>query len=249
MVVTSAISELIFAGGIMRMFGWFRRAPTEQQLRVTQALAGYPPYTPPEWKPDPNPEANLDPDPEAMRAASALYREYFLGGMPVRLEALRTFLANFDVALSSDDAGLMAVSTWLPTWGDLLVDNLADEAVWNAYRSFEVPWTGTLIGLNVIFDFGIYYAECLWARRTKLEWLVVRGPEWATHVIQGLPTGKLFDPFNFMYWECRNIRAAKIAKRKLWPNSSNPDFLKTDCFSRHVLANTPPGRRSRKSAR
>jgi hypothetical protein len=34
------------------MFGWLRRAPssrTEQRTRVSNALADYPPYTPPAW--------------------------------------------------------------------------------------------------------------------------------------------------------------------------------------------------------
>ena len=224
------------------MFGWFRRAsaaPKEEQLRVAEALVSYPPYTPPAWKADPNPEA--------MRAASFQYRDHFLACREARLEALRAFLANFDVSLNTDDTGLMAVSTWLPHWADLLISGLDDQAGWSGYCRFEVPWTGTLSGLNVIFDLGIYYAECLWTRRTKLEWLVVRGPDGAVHVIKGLPGAKLFDPFNFMYWECRNIRAAKSAKRKRLPHSDNPFFLRSDSFFRHVVANAPPGRRSRKS--
>jgi hypothetical protein len=185
-----------------------------------------------------------------MRAASFQYREYFLGSMQARLEALREFLANFDVSLSLDDAGLMAASTWLPQWADLLVHDFDDQAVRDAYTRFAVPWTGTLSGLNVIFDLGIYYAECLWSRRTKLQWIaVVRGPEGATHFIQGLPGGKWFNPIHFMYWDCRDIGKAKIAKQKRLPCSDDPQLLKSDCFYRIVLANAPPGRRSRKSER
>src|SRR5215510_4564692 len=105
----------------MKMFGWFQRAPaapTEEQLRVTQALIGYPSYAPPKWERYPNPEI--------MRAASFQYRDYFLGGTRARLEALRSFLANFEVALNLDDAGIMAVSTWLPRWADLLVGDFDD---------------------------------------------------------------------------------------------------------------------------
>jgi hypothetical protein len=185
-----------------------------------------------------------------MRAASAQYREHFLGSTQARLEALREFLANFDVSLSSDDAGLMAVSTWLPHWADLLVDDLDDQAVRDAYNRFTVPWTGTLSGLNVIFDLGIYYAECLWSRRTKLEWVVVvRGPEGARHLIKGLPGGKWFDPIHFMHRECSNIGKAKIAKQKRLPYSDDPWLLRSESFCRHLLAKAPPGRRSRKSER
>jgi hypothetical protein len=48
---------------------------------MAQALTSYPPYAPPEYNPDPNPAS--------MRAASAQYREYFLGSMQARLEVLR----------------------------------------------------------------------------------------------------------------------------------------------------------------
>ena len=229
------------------MFGWLRRppstSPTEQQLQLMKALVGYPPYAPPEYRPDPNAES--------MRAASAQYREYFLASRQARLEGLREFLANFDVSLGLDDAGLMAVSTWLPYWANLLVSEFKDR---DAYKRLEVPWTGRLRGLNVVFDLGIYYAECLWARRTKLEWLVFRGADMhgnvlATHAIKGLPGGKSFDPFDFMFWECWDIRKAKIAKQKRMPYSDDPWHLRSESFYRHVLAKAPPVRRSRKSGR
>jgi hypothetical protein len=232
------------------MFGWFGRAPaapTEDQLRVSQALASYPPYAPPEWKADSNPES--------MRAASSQYRDFFIGGIPARLEALRAFLANFDVALNLDNAGLMAISAWLPRYGDLLVNDFDDEVVRDAYRHFDVPWTGPLIGLNVIFDLGIYNAECLWTRRTKLKWQVGRGLDVhghliAHHFIIGIPGGKWFDPFHYTYVHCRNIRTAKINKhRRQLPYSDTPWILESDSFSRHVRAKAPPGRRRRKTAR
>jgi hypothetical protein len=208
---------------------------------MAQALASYPPYAPPRYNPDPTPES--------MRAASAQYEEYFLGSMPARLEALRAFLANFDVALNSDDTGLRAVSTWMPQWADLLVDDLYDSY---AIDRLDVPWTGALSGLNVIFDLGVYYSDCLWARRTKLGWFVYRGPDangqiFAGHSIKGIPGGKLFDPFHFMYGECWSIRQAKIAKEKKVPHSEDPFILSGEALWRHLLANAPPGRRSRKS--
>jgi len=81
----------------------------------------------------------------------------------------------------------------------------------------------------------------------KLEWVVVRGPDGASHLIKGLPGGKWFDPFDFMYWECQNIRKAKLPKPKWLRYSGDPFVLRSDSFYRHVLAKTPPGRRSRKS--
>ena len=140
------------------MFGWLRRAPpppSKEQHQVMQALAGYTPYAPPEWKPDSSPES--------MRAASFQYRDYFLDSKQARLETLRAFLTNFDVSPDLDDAGLMAVSTWLPHWADLLVDDLVDQATRDTYQRFTSPWTGKLSGLNAKFDLGIYHAECLWS--------------------------------------------------------------------------------------
>jgi hypothetical protein len=108
------------------MFGWLRRTPpppTEQQRQMAQALAEYPPYAPPEW----------NPDTKSPRDANEEYQEYFFGSKQWRLEALRAFLAKFDVALNLDDAGIMAVSTWLPQCGDLLV----------------LIWTTTLSGTHI----------------------------------------------------------------------------------------------------
>src|SRR5262249_40126676 len=137
--------------GSIGMFGWLRRAPppsTEQQLRVRHALSGYPPYAPPAWNPD-------------AKSLNMEYRDYFLGSKQLRFEALRGFLAKFEITLSLDDAGLMAVSAWLPQYADLLVDDLDNDDVHDAYWGFLAPWTGALGGLNPIFDLGIYYAECL----------------------------------------------------------------------------------------
>ncbi len=228
------------------LFGHAPAAPTEDQLRVSQTLVSYPPYAPPEWKADSNPESR--------RAASAQYRDFFIGGIPARLEALRTFLANFDVALNLDDAGLMAISAWLPRYGDLLINDFDDKVVRDAYYEVAVPWTGSLIGLNVIFDLGIYNAECLWTRRTKLKWQVGRGFDvhghlMAHHFIIGIPGGKWFNPFRDAYERCWNIRKAKINKQSRLPYSDAPWVLETDSFSRHVLAKAPQGRRRRKTAR
>jgi len=232
------------------MFGWLRRTfrppPTEQQLRMARILASYPLYAPPEFNPDSTPES--------IRAASAQYEEYFLGSRQARLEALRTFLGNFDVSLDTDDVGLMAVSTWLPQWADLLIDDFDYRTVWYANLRLEVPWTGPQHGLNVLFDLGIYYAECLWARRTKLEWTVMRyrdanGDNAALHSIKGLPGGKPFDPIDFMHHQWWSICQAKIDKRRRSPLGDDPMILRSDTFYRHVLSNAPPGRRRIKTGR
>jgi hypothetical protein len=225
----------------MGMLGWFRRAPpapTEEQLRVAQALVDYPPYAPPDW----------NPDPLAYGEESKKYAEFFLGSKQARLHALRAFLAKFDVSLNLDDAGLMAVSAWFTQYADLLVGDLDNDAVQDAYGCFTVPWTGTLSGLNPIFDLGIYYAECLWYRRTRLKWVVYRGPEsgFAVHLISGVPgSGQPFNPISWTYVECRIIRNSKTLKKRRMPGYDSP-WDRSESFYVHVLSQAPPGRRSRK---
>lgn len=133
------------------MFGWLRRAPappTDQQRQVWQALSEYPPYAPPEW----------DPDTTSMHDACVEYQKYFFDSKPLRLEALRIFLAKFDTSLNFDDAGIMAVSVWMHGYANLLVRDLSDHATGEAYWGFSTPWMGALAGLNPIFDLGIYHA-------------------------------------------------------------------------------------------
>jgi hypothetical protein len=225
------------------MFGWLRRAPappTEQQRQVWQALSEYSPYAPPAW----------DPDTKSLHDANVEYQKYFFDSKPLRLEALRTFLAKFDVALGFDDAGIMAVSAWMPRYADLLVGDFSDDATLKAYWGFLAPWTGAQAGLNPIFDLGIYYAECLWLRRTKLKWIVGRGPQRqiSAHFISGLPgNGKLFNPMTWTYNHCRNISISKGQLRKRVPYADASWNLKSDSFYRNILSKTPPGRRSRRT--
>ena len=208
---------------------------------MMEALAEYPLYSPPEW----------NADPEFLRHTNAAYTDYFFANKHLRLHALGEFFAKFGVGLNLDDAGLMAVSTWLPQYADLFIDDFDSDAVRDAYSEFASPWTGALSGLNPIFDLGIYYAECVWSRRTKLEWVVWRGPDTgrAWHLIYGLPGGKPTDLMNWTYNHCRNIWVSKRKTQKWVPYSDNEWELQSESFSRHVLAQAPPGRRSRNQAR
>jgi hypothetical protein len=225
------------------MFGWLRRTPpaqTEQQRQLALALVDYPPYSPPDW----------NPDTASLHDANLEYREYFFGSRQMRLDSLRIFLAKFDVALNLDDAGLMAVSAWMPVYGDLLLPDSDDDSVEDAYRGFTASWTEALSGLNPIFDLGVYYAECLWARRTRLKWLIVRGPEgpWTTHFISGLFGGRFFDPIHWTYGECRKIRDAKRMMSKRVPYAEG--FLRSDHLFRCIHAQAPSaGRRAKTQSR
>jgi hypothetical protein len=189
------------------MFGWLRRAPSprmEQRNRVSDALAGYPPYTPPPWWPTDSIE-------------HAAYTKFFLANREHRLEALRVFLAKFNVSPDLDDAGVMAVSAWCPLYADLLVDGLETDAVWSAYHRFEAGWVGPLLGLNAMFDLGVYCGECVLLRNRRLKWWLLRGPEHnVAHRIVGQKYQHSFDPVRWMYAICKNVSNEKKWDEKKW---------------------------------
>jgi hypothetical protein len=193
------------------MFAWLHRRPTpasKEKLRIVDALVDYPPYTPPIWHSDA----------QSMKDAGEAYESYFLDNRKGRVEALGSFLAKFDVALSLEDAGVKAVSAWCPTYADLLVDGLQhqeSEDLWRAYNWFQAPWTGPLIGLNPIFDLGVFFGERLLYRNRRLNWRPLINPEpgrGASHPIFGQRRGRPFDPIKWAYTECKNFHSARIAK-------------------------------------
>jgi hypothetical protein len=155
-----------------------------------------------------------------MENSAAEYRTFFLENRSRRVEALRNFLAKFDVALSLEDDGVKAVSAWCPLYADLLVDGLQhqeSDGLWRAYNWFQAPWTGPLIGLNPIFDLGVYMGECLLYRNPRLKWQPYINPEpnkGAIHLIVGRRCGRPFNPIHWTYTEFKNIRSAKIAREK-----------------------------------
>ncbi len=187
------------------MFGWLlrhsQRHPQrhEERERVSYALADYPAYEPPQWNAIKSiTDNNLE------------YANFFLDMRNRRLDALRSFLIKFDVILSMDDVGIMSVSSWCPVYGDFLVPDLETDDVFSAYNDLELPWTGRLIGLNVIFDIGIYIGECVLSHNQTLKWQPMRGPESRSirHPIFG-ENRTVFDPIRSIYVTFRNIAVAK----------------------------------------
>lgn len=212
------------------MFGWLRRDRTqlaEGQRKVLEALADYVPYSPPEW----------NSDTKSLHDASAEYRAFFFDNRELRVETFSRFIAKFSVAANFDEAGTRAVSAWCPLYADLLVDGLERDSVADTYYEFACPWTGTMIGLNVIFDLGIYIGECVLARNTKLKWLPSRGPEARilAHPIFGQKYHRPFDPIKWSYVLCRNICIAKrkIERRRRYPGT---EFVSPDYLYGHVRA-------------
>jgi len=200
------------------MFGWFRPHIREQRRQVSAALVGYPPYEPPKW----------DVDQELMGEATIEYRQFFLAERSRRLEALGSFLGKFGVDPNLDDAGIMAVSVWYPAFADLLATGLEKDTVLAAYREFGSPWIGDLLGLNTIFDLGVYFGECMLLRNRRFEWKPIRGPERVSHNIFGQKSGRPFDPIDYMHTRCRNIQATK--KPTIFSPTSGTEFIKPDAL-------------------
>jgi hypothetical protein len=171
-----------------------------QRDQMSSALVDYPPYTPPPWTTD---ELSTD----GRSIVDTEYKGFFFAHRERRLDALRMFLAKFNISADLDDAGVMAVSAWCPLYADLLVDGLESETVWSAYHEFAAAWVGPLIGLNAIFDLGVYYGECILLRNPKLKWLPLRGPapHNVAHPIFGQKSRRPFDPIKWIYITCRNI--------------------------------------------
>lgn len=177
---------------------------------MREALADYPPCVPPLW----------DADVKSLKEANDEYTSYFNQNRSRRVDALRNLLAKFDIALSLEDDGVKAVSAWLPLYGDLLVDGLQhqeDDVFWYAYYGFQAPWVDSLIGLNPIFDLGVYMGECMLHRNARLKWWPSVNPEpcrgGAAHPIFGQRRGRCFDPVDWAYTECKNTHSARITKR------------------------------------
>lgn len=209
------------------MFSWLRRNSKhrEEELRqVSEGLADYPLYVPPTW----------DVHSTALREANAEYKRFFFENRDRRLEALRVFLARFNVALNLDDAGVMALSNWLPNHADLLVDGLSTDSVRDAYDGLATPWTSSLLGLNAIFDLGIYFGECMLSRNSRLKWQPIRGPEPHNvgHPIFGQKNRRPFDPIKWIYVMCSNI----YTERNVPVARDTEIATKEDSLYRHILA-------------
>jgi len=138
---------------------------------MLEALIDYPAYEP-LHRQGPNSPRHL-PDQE-VRAFAARGREnfsHFKEHRKERLGALKAFLAKFGVDMDLEDKGLAAVSAWLPgNCGALVADLGKDETMQIFYRHL-MPWEGNLRGLNVIFDLGIFFGECVIVRNPRLHWI------------------------------------------------------------------------------
>lgn len=141
---------------------------------MAQSLTDYPIYDPPHRQ---GPNFVREPDSPASRQQSREFVErgrenfaYSLDNRAARLAALRSFLAKFSVDATLDESGLTAVSTWCPGNCGTLAADLRSISIRQAYFQRVTPRTDAQRGLNVIFDLGIFFGECLIARNSRLHW-------------------------------------------------------------------------------
>jgi len=156
------------------MFGWLRREPrhlADHCRRMLEALADYPVYEP-LHRQGPNCPRHF-PDQE-MQEFAARGRDnfaYFMEHRAERLNALKGFLAGFGVSIDLQEPGLATVSTWLPGHCGALVPNLGRDETMQIFFRYLKPWEDNLRGLNVIFDLGIFFGECVLARNPRVHWI------------------------------------------------------------------------------
>lgn len=139
----------------MRPRAWFRAR------RLKAALDGYPVYAPP----------NMQNEIELPLSKAKENFSYFQRQLPSRLQLLRDFLKKFEIDAVTTDDGLAAVSGWFDCYGGLLLRfRPRDTSNLNAFMSYAPPWTGEHLGINVVWDIGIFVGECLIARRRSAYW-------------------------------------------------------------------------------
>jgi hypothetical protein len=127
-----------------------------RERRLKRALIGYPPYVPPhsgvEWM---------------MREEDARENfEFFLAQRADRIEALKRFLAPFDVSLDFTDRAKQELDRWLAGYGALLFVSETG----SSFLTRQPEWTGARSSLNVIFDIAIYIGEFAIAESPWLRW-------------------------------------------------------------------------------
>ncbi|MGO4686233.1 hypothetical protein AB4Z24_22095 [Hyphomicrobium sp. 2TAF46] len=59
------------------------------------------------------------------------------------------------------------MSRWCPLNSGCLSDNLRDKKLHDAFYRLSQPWEGEFLGLNAIFDLGIFLGECVICRNRK----------------------------------------------------------------------------------
>lgn len=212
------------------MFRWLSLEPAQLVARrqwMLKQLEGYPVWAPPHRQ-GPNAtrlknhEENLRQIRDFKRLSDENF-EYFLRQRSDRIEALRVLLGGFNAIVATNDAGLEVVSDWFAVHSGTLVSNLRLPKARSVFFDLAEEWNDHWIGLNVIFDLGLFFGECIIARNARLFWELSIGVmnEGPSHhsgfVIGGFKSRKnVIDPI------ARSFRACLASENVLRANHSHP---------------------------
>jgi hypothetical protein len=130
-------------------------------VRVHYALKNYSVYSPPHMRN----EIKL------LAGAAEENFDYFQTTRSTRMASFRIFMKNFGVDATTDDKGLVAVSEWFKRYGGLLLYYKPRTArTLLAFVDHDPQWVGKHIGINVVWDIGIYVGDCTINRCPSAHW-------------------------------------------------------------------------------
>lgn len=145
---------------MLRPHAWF------DALRIQQVIKNYPVYSPP--------ITQNEIDLPLIKAKENF--AFFKQNIAFRMEVFRALLKRFSISATTNDQDLAAVSEWFDRYGGLLrYYRLRDTSTLNAFVHYDPRWIGRYIGINVIWDIGIYVGECIIARRRYARWDINTG--------------------------------------------------------------------------
>jgi hypothetical protein len=134
--------------------------------KVTSALRGYPAYSPP----------HLRNEIELPIGSAKENFDYFVEHRSFRLRAFQSFLKKFHIDATTDEQGLTSVSSWFRRYGGLLMYFQQRSTTTNrAFINHDPAWTNEHIGINVVWDLGIYVGDCIITRYPSAYWTINTG--------------------------------------------------------------------------
>jgi hypothetical protein len=129
--------------------------------RLERALRRYPLYDPP----------NKAEERLLSKELAVENFDYFMRVRHQRMAALLDLLWQFSgVAVTSDQAGVVALNRWFTEHADFLLISESNGDPRRPYLTYDPPWTGKHAGLNLLFDIGITWGEIVIANCPKLRW-------------------------------------------------------------------------------
>jgi hypothetical protein len=92
------------------------------------------------------------------------------------MKSFVAFMAILGVEAGFDNVGLGAVSNWFERCGGLLLHfRPRSTEAFGAFVNHQPAWTGKHVGINLVWDIGLYVGECVIARRQSAGWEIDTG--------------------------------------------------------------------------